>query len=135
LARMEAAGLRGRARGPYHRAILWIETRQFAARGHRRVLAVSRLAAREVAHDYRVADERLTVIYNGVDGDRFNPGRRPELGPALRAELGIDPDVPLCAAVGSGFQRKGFDLLLALWRRATLPAASLVLVGDDERLG
>jgi UDP-glucose:(heptosyl)LPS alpha-1,3-glucosyltransferase len=134
LARMEADGLRGRMRGPYHRAILWIEGRQFSPRGHRRVVAVSRLAAREVAHDYHVPDEHLTVIYNGVDGERFNPGRRPELGPALRAELGIDPEVPLCAAIGTGFQRKGFDLLLALWRRATPPAASLVLVGDDERL-
>jgi UDP-glucose:(heptosyl)LPS alpha-1,3-glucosyltransferase len=134
LARMEASGLRGRRRGPYHRAILWIEGRQFAPRGHRRVLAVSRLAASEVARDYGVPADRLTVIYNGVDGERFNPGRRPELGPALREELGIDPDVPLCAAVGSGFQRKGFDLLLALWKRSPPPAASLVLVGDDERL-
>jgi UDP-glucose:(heptosyl)LPS alpha-1,3-glucosyltransferase len=134
LARMEAAGLRGRARGPYHRAILWIETRQFAARGNRRVLAVSRLAAREVARDYRVPDERLTVIYNGVDGERFNPGRRPELGPALREELAIDSTAPLCAAVGSGFHRKGFDVLLSLWRRSPPRAAALLLVGDDERL-
>jgi len=134
LARMEAAGLRGRTRGPYHRAILWIEGRQFAPRGHRRVLAVSRLAAREVASDYRVPEDRLTVVYNGVDGERFNPGRRPELGPALREELCIDRDVPLCAAVGSGFQRKGFDILLALWKRSPPPAARLVLVGDDERL-
>jgi UDP-glucose:(heptosyl)LPS alpha-1,3-glucosyltransferase len=134
LARMEAAGLRGRMRGPYHRAILWIEGRQFAPRGHRRVLAVSRMAASEVGSDYRVPEDQLTVVYNGVDGERFNPGRRPELGPALREELGIDRDVPLCAAVGSGFHRKGFDILLALWRRSPPPAANLVLVGDDERL-
>ena len=76
----------------------------------------------------------LAVIYNGVDGERFNPGRRPELGPGLRAELGIDPDVPVCAAIGSGFVRKGFDLLLALWQRAPAPGAVLVLVGGDERL-
>src|SRR5262249_42126459 len=83
LARMEAAGLRGRARGPYHRAILWIETRQFAARGHRRVLAVSRLAAREVARDYRVPDEHLTAIYNGVHAEPFNPPPPPHLHPPL----------------------------------------------------
>src|SRR5438445_9267073 len=48
LARMEAAGLRPRARGPYHRAILRIEAAAFGAAGHRRVLAVSRRARDEV---------------------------------------------------------------------------------------
>jgi UDP-glucose:(heptosyl)LPS alpha-1,3-glucosyltransferase len=134
LARMEAAGLRRRVRGPYHRAILWLEGRMFSAAGHRRVLAVSRLAADEVARDYAVPVSRLAVIYNGVDGERFNPGRRPELGPGLRDALGIDGEAPLCVAIGSGFVRKGFDLLLALWRGSPPGGATLLLVGDDERL-
>ncbi len=134
LARMEAAEQRPRVRGPYHRAILWLEGRMFSPAGHRRVLAVSQRAADEVAADYQVPASRLAVIYNGVDGERFNPGRRPELGPALRRELGVDAAAPLCAAVGSGFTRKGFDLLLALWRRSPPAGATLVLVGDDERL-
>ncbi len=134
LARMEAAGLRRSLRGPYHRAILRLERRMFAPAGHRRVLAVSQLAEAEVRGDYGVSGERITVLYNGVDAERFNPGRRPELGPPFRAALGIAPEVPLCAAVGSGFRRKGFDLLLALWRRSPPENAVLVLVGDDERL-
>ena len=134
LARMEAAGQRRRVRGPYHRAILWLERRMFSPAGHRRVLAVSRLAADEVAQDYHVPAARLAMIYNGVDGERFNPGRRPELGPELRQALGVDPETPLCAAIGSGFVRKGFDLLLALWRRSAPGGATLLLVGDDERL-
>src|SRR5581483_8352751 len=51
-----------------------------------------------------------------------------------RAALGVPPDARLCAAIGSGFRRKGFDLLLDLWRTAPPPATMLVLVGDDERL-
>jgi UDP-glucose:(heptosyl)LPS alpha-1,3-glucosyltransferase len=131
---MEAAGQRGAGRGPYHRAILWLERRMFAPEGHRRVLAVSHMAGREVAQDYQVPESRIAVVYNGVDVERFNPGRRPELGPALREELGIAADVPLCAAIGSGFVRKGFDLLLTLWRRSPPARAVLLLVGDDERL-
>ncbi len=134
LAQMQAAGVRGSGRGPYHRAILWLERRMFSAAGHRRVLAVSHLAAREVAADYGVPAAHIGVVYNGVDGERFHPGRRPELGPVVRRGLGIDLDTPLCAAVGTGFLRKGFDLLLALWRRSPPAGAALVLVGDDERL-
>src|SRR5439155_1534247 len=46
LARMEAAGLRGRRRGPYHRAILRLETRAFAPGAYRRVLAADGPASR-----------------------------------------------------------------------------------------
>ena len=75
------------------------------------------------------------MVYNGVDGERFNPGRRPELGPALRAELGIDRRRAAvrgdrrpasCARASTSCSRCG--------DARPPPAASLVLVGDDERL-
>jgi UDP-glucose:(heptosyl)LPS alpha-1,3-glucosyltransferase len=136
LARMEADGFRGAARGPYHRAILALERRMFAPGAYRRVLAVSAMAADEVARDYAVPRDRIAVVYNGVDLARFDPAARARLGPPLRAELGIAAGRRVCAAVGSGFVRKGFDLLLDLWRSPDAPPDTvLVLVGDDERLG
>jgi UDP-glucose:(heptosyl)LPS alpha-1,3-glucosyltransferase len=132
LARMTAAGLRRPHLGPYHRAILWLERRMFAADGHRQVVAVSRLVGDEVARDYRVPRERIGVLYNGVDLARFDPARRTLDGPAARAELGLGAE-PLCVAIGSGFERKGFDLLLRLWEEGP-PAAVLAIIGGDERL-
>jgi UDP-glucose:(heptosyl)LPS alpha-1,3-glucosyltransferase len=134
LARMEAAGLRRQGRGPYHRAILWLERRQFGPGGHRRVLAVSRRVRDEIVADYGVPPGRIAVIYNGVDLDRFHPRHRATLGPPLRRALGIPDGVPICAAIGSGFRRKGFDLLLDVWRAGPPAGAALLLVGDDERL-
>jgi len=135
LARMEAAGLRGRWRGPYHRAILRLEARAFAPGAYRRVLAVSERVRDEVAADYHVPPERIRVLYNGVDLERFHPARRGVLGPVLRRALGLVDGERVCAAIGSGFARKGFDLLLRLWREAPPRDTALVLVGDDERLG
>lgn len=134
LARMEADGFRRGPRGPYHRAILGLERRMFAPGAYRRVLTVSALAADEVARDYGVPRARLAVVYNGVDLARFDPAARDRLGPPLRAALGIAPGRRVCAAVGSGFVRKGFDLLLDLWRTDAPPDTVLLLVGDDERL-
>lgn len=134
LATMRRSGRPGRGLGPYHRAILWIERRQLAASGHRLVLAVSERVRREIVADYDVPPGRVRVVYNGVDGERFHPGRRAALGPAARAALGCGPDERLCVAIGSGFERKGFDLLLRLWREAPPPAMRLALVGNDERL-
>jgi UDP-glucose:(heptosyl)LPS alpha-1,3-glucosyltransferase len=135
LARMEAAGLRRPMRGPYHRAILWLEGRQFAPTGYRRVLAVSVRAGAEVTADYGVPPERIAVVYNGVDLERFHPAKRATLGRAVRRALGVPDGRPLCAAVGTGFERKGFDILLALWRDRPPRDSILVLVGDDERIG
>jgi UDP-glucose:(heptosyl)LPS alpha-1,3-glucosyltransferase len=133
LAAMEASGRRGRGRGPYHRTILWLERRMFAPDGHRRVLGVSRRVADEVVRDYGVAPERVQVIYNGVDLERFHPRHRLDAGPRLRAALGLGTQ-PVCVAIGTGFVRKGFDLLLATWRDEAPAGATLVLVGGDERL-
>lgn len=134
LTRMEVAGLRRGMRGPYHRAILWLEGRAFAPGGHRRVLAVSRRVGDEVARDYRVPADRIAVIYNGVDLVRFHPANRVTLGPPARRALGVPEGIKVCAAIGTGFRRKGFDLLLRLWREAPPPNTMLVLVGNDERL-
>src|SRR2546428_1310470 len=135
LARMEAARLRRGWRGPYHRAILRLEARAFAPGAYRRVLAVSERVRDEVAADYHVPPERIRVLYNGVDLERFHPARRGVLGPALRRALGLADGKRVCVAIGSGFARKGFDLLLRLWREAPPRDTALVLVGDDERLG
>ena len=134
LARMEAAGLRPHVRGPYHRAILRIEATAFGAGGHRRVLAVSRRAADEVVADYGVDRERIAVVYNGVDLDRFRPAERATLGAATRRALGIGAGTRVCVGIGTGFRRKGFDLLLDLWRTRPPEDTTLVLVGGDERL-
>jgi len=131
---MEGAGLGGPGRGPSHRAILWLEGRRFAPAGHGAVLTVSARAAREVADDYGVAPGRIRVIYNGVDLTRFDPAHRATQRARVRAALGIPDGAPVCLAVGTGFARKGFDLLLALWRTAPPAGAVLVVVGDDERL-
>jgi UDP-glucose:(heptosyl)LPS alpha-1,3-glucosyltransferase len=121
-------------RGPYHRAILWIERRAFAPAGLRRVLAVSGRVRDEVIADYAVRPDAIAVVYNGVDLVRFAPARRATAGAAFRAALGVPAGARLCAGIGSGFVRKGFDLLLDLWRDDAPPDTWLVLVGDDERL-
>src|SRR5690606_34926878 len=58
-----------------------------------------------------VPAERLHVIPNGVDLERFHPARRAGEGAALRAALG-DPG-PVWLLLGSGWRRKGLDTALA----------------------
>ena len=70
----------------------------------------------EVVTDYGVAGSRVAVIYNGVDLARFHPDARTSLGLRERRALGIRAGMRVCVAIGTGFERKGVDLLLRLWR-------------------
>jgi UDP-glucose:(heptosyl)LPS alpha-1,3-glucosyltransferase len=134
VAQMRAAGVRGPVLGPYHRAILWLERRMFAPGAYRLVLAVSSRAGGEVRADYAVPAERVRVVYNGVDLERFRPRRQSAGAAELRGALGIARAERMCLAVGSGYVRKGFDLLVRLWREAPPADTHLVVVGRDERL-
>jgi glycosyltransferase involved in cell wall biosynthesis len=93
-------------------------------------VAISPALARSY-HDAGLPAERLRVIPQGVDADRFAPAadRR-----RLRQDLGLPPDDPLLVFVGSLIERKGLDVLLAAWARvrAASPRAGLLLVGRDQ---
>ncbi|MCC6848920.1 MAG: glycosyltransferase family 4 protein [Deltaproteobacteria bacterium] len=120
---------------PYHRLMLAIERRQYAADTRGMVLAVSELSRQEILESYpAMPPAKVSVLHYGVDVERFHPARRVAEGAAVRAELGIGPTQPVVALVGSGFRRKGVDVLLEVWRRAPPANAALVVVGNDQHL-
>jgi UDP-glucose:(heptosyl)LPS alpha-1,3-glucosyltransferase len=98
------------------------------------VLAVSELVRREVLADYAPPAADVSVIYNGVDLDDFHPTRHAAAGAAVRGALALPPDGRLCVAIGSGFARKGMDLLVRLWAERPPERMVLAVVGADERL-
>jgi UDP-glucose:(heptosyl)LPS alpha-1,3-glucosyltransferase len=135
LATMAGYGARRRSLGPYHRAILRIERRQFSAGSFRVALAVSRRVAAEIRDGYAVDPGRVRVVYNGVDLERFCPDRGASRRRRVRERFGIPLTAPVVVSVGSGFRRKGIDGLLRLWREGPPREAWLLVVGGDERLG
>lgn len=134
LTTMREQGARRRGLGPYHRAILGIEERQYRPGNYRRVLGVSARVRDEIASGYGVPPGRIHVVYNGVDLVRFEPGRCAAMRAPARGHLGIPAGDRVVASVGSGFRRKGVDGLLRLWAERPPADAWLVVVGADERL-
>ena len=113
---------------PRHAALLAIEAAVF--RDPRQVvLCNSRFVAGEIARLHGVPAERLEVIYNGVDLERFNPAGRDAARERLRAELALDGPAALFA--GSGYERKGLDLAIAGLARAGVKADLLVAGSGD----
>lgn len=119
---------------PYHRAVVAIERRQVSPVGCRKIIAVYQQGKREMIRAYGLPEEKIVVIHNGVDHERFHPRRRFEGGRRIREKLGIPLDIPVVLFVGTGFRRKGLDRLLYLWHSPALRGIFLLVVGNDARL-
>src|SRR5690606_1597256 len=97
-----------------------------ALRGARAVVAVSAALATKV-REMGVDAERIHLLYNGVDADRFRPGDRA----AARRALDLPQDAPIILYVGNLKESKGcVDLLEAFPAvLARHPGTHLAFVG------
>lgn len=100
-------------------------------RAHR-VVVPSRVLFAAARSEWRVPEERLALVVNGVRAERFRPD-----GPGraeVRAELGIPPGALVVGSVGSLRPVKRFDRLLAACHRLGAPEGSggvhVLLVGE-----
>lgn len=111
----------------YHRYILKAEREMFMHPKLRKVICNSRMVRDDIARRFGLADNQLTVIYNGVDTSVFHPSVREH---SLRSELGVPDDAPVLAYVGSGFARKG--VAVALKAIVDHPTVWLLVAGRDK---
>lgn len=142
---VHAAWLEHRARGlgplmrlglrlnPYHGYVMAAERRMFLHPALRAVICNSHLVRDEIHARFGLAPERLHVIYNGVDLQRFHPDLAARHRAALRAELGIEEHEPVLLHVGSGFERKGVAQSIKAMARAANRSMRLIVVGRDKR--
>jgi UDP-glucose:(heptosyl)LPS alpha-1,3-glucosyltransferase len=117
---------------PWHRYTLAAEAEMFRHPGLRAVICNSRMVRDDIARRFGLADEKLQVIYNGVDLDAFHPRLREEQGQALREKTGIDEATPAILFIGSGYERKGLPTLLHALSLMSRCDAQLWVVGRDK---
>jgi len=117
----------------YHQSLLAMEKRQFQAGHYKTILAVSDQVKRELMTAYSVPEGKITVIYNGVDQERFHPSVRENFRGSVRRQWSIPSHASVVLFVGNGFRRKGLDRLFKLWSSPRLKGAYLLVVGEDAQ--
>jgi UDP-glucose:(heptosyl)LPS alpha-1,3-glucosyltransferase len=122
----------GMAVNPYHRYVCNAERDMFEHPRLRAVICNSRMVSEEVRRAFRIAPEKLHVIYSGIDLEHFHPRLRAELRGTARAQLGCQPRDTLFLFVGSGFARKGLAAAIEALKRASNPSFWLLVVGTDR---
>lgn len=97
-----------------------------------RVLCVSTLARDHLVNAWQVPAERIVVLPNAVDVERFRP--YPASRGQLRSRFGVGEE-PLILFVGSFFPYQDVELLLRSFRIVLegYPRARLILVGEGEQ--
>jgi UDP-glucose:(heptosyl)LPS alpha-1,3-glucosyltransferase len=119
---------------PFHRSVIALEQEMFASRRLQAVIANSQMVADDIATRFSFPRDRIHLVPNGIDLDRFHPAVREKFRDTTRKQLGTPPSRPVVLFVGSGFKRKGLDAAIAAVA-ANRNDAELWVIGDDRRPG
>lgn len=118
---------------PRHRAILRLDREIFASPTVRRLVTQSTLDRQLLMKYYDVAPERIAVLYNGVDTERFRPAEGGELE-GLRQSCGLDNGQPLLLFASTmDYEGKGLRWILHAMKALEHRAARLVVLGEGPR--
>ena len=97
-----------------------------------RYIAVSHAIARYLVEEKRLPEKKITVIHNGCDLERFNPGHVAPAG--LRSSLGFGEADPVLVVLARLEPQKGHRFLLEALPvvRSEFPHVRLVCAGEGE---
>ena len=97
---------------PRHFSILFIEKQIFKPRNYHYIIANSKMCESQATNYYQVPEDRIEVIYNGVDLERFNPKARETYRLNLREKLNIGDQETIILFVSRNHKRKGLSSLI-----------------------
>lgn len=118
------------------RLALAIEARALAPGAYQRIIANSGMVKRDVCTRHAVPPDCVDVVYNGVDLDRFHPAKHRQRAAELRGACSLAADDFVVLFLGTGYGRKGLDVLLDAFARVAgqMPRARLLVAGYDSAL-
>jgi UDP-glucose:(heptosyl)LPS alpha-1,3-glucosyltransferase len=114
------------------RVRLHIERVAYGQRRYEAIIAVSRGVQRELAAEYGVPPDDVTVIPNGVDLERFPLNLRDRYRSEVRSAAGFPAGATILLFVGNEFLRKGLAVLLKAMHLIDRPDVCLLVAGGDR---
>ena len=115
---------------PRSNVVLGVEKLNYSLLGDREVIAVSSVVKGDIVDCYGVCEDKIHVVYNGVDSDFFRPGDM--LGrEVLRCQLGFSPDDVVAVFCGWEFRRKGLMQIIDSLRY--LKNVKVLVLGSGDK--
>ena len=112
----------------------WIEDAPYQGKGVQAIIAISDMVKQDMLRWYRIPEERITVVYNGVDIEHFHPRNR-KYREEIRGRHGIGDELVILF-VSNNFRMKGLGFLmraLANIKRENFPPFKVLVLGRDRQ--
>jgi UDP-glucose:(heptosyl)LPS alpha-1,3-glucosyltransferase len=112
----------------------WIEDAPYKRERFSKVIAISDMVKQDILRWYGISEDRIDVIYNGVDIERFHPRNR-QYREEIRKRYGIGDEFVILF-VSNNFRMKGLryllDALFRLKKEGHSPFKLLILGRDRQ---
>jgi len=95
---------------PKYHARAWIESAPFRKKNRPVIIAISDMVRNDMADHFHVEKEKIRLVYNGIDVDRFGAAATGQ-GDALRRSLGFGDQI-LFLFMAYDFRKKGVRYLI-----------------------
>jgi UDP-glucose:(heptosyl)LPS alpha-1,3-glucosyltransferase len=124
----------GRVLSPKQWVQGYIESAPYRRSHFHKIIAISDMVKEDINHWYGVSKDLITVIYNGVDIERFHPRNR-HYREEVRKRYGIGNEFVILF-VSNNFKMKGLGYLiraLAKLKQEGHPSFKLLILGRDRQ--
>ncbi len=124
----------GRVLSPKQWASGWIEDAPYRRRSFSKVVAISDMVKQDMMKWYRLPEDRIAIVYNGVDTERFHPRNR-QYREEIRRRHGLS-DEWVILFVSNNFRMKGLGFLikaLSKIRELSHLSFKLLVLGRDRQ--
>jgi len=91
--------------------ILWLDRRQYTGKGVSRIIAISDMIKNDIIKRYNIDQQKIKVVYNGVDLQRFNPSNRNKYRKIVREKLSLGEEFVILY-ISNNFRLKGLLTLI-----------------------
>jgi len=115
--------------------LLEIEGIIYEAKRPPRLVAISKMVAEDMKRYYGVAADKIDVVYNGVDTQRFRPENRVAARASVREAVHVNEDDTLFLLVAHNYRLKGVEVFIrtiAELARAGHDKVRGLVVGDGD---
>ncbi len=113
----------------------WIEDAPYRGEKFLKIVAISDMVKQDIMRWYGIPEERIAVVYNGVDVERFHPRNR-QYREEIRGRHGIGAEELVILFVSNNFQMKGLGFLikaLAKIKKEMPSPFKLLILGRDRQ--